>query len=726
MDTREIRTIIEGLAKKRRFRGIDTARLERIFERAGSRRDAFDYDAALSRIKAEAAREPVPARSSAPSRKPFQLKWKILVPALVPALMLLAIAFFAVRGRIPAPQGEVKAVCRFVYGDAHLERSGTRTLLESGRELESGDVVATGARGLAEIHVGTDTIVRVREGSRLAIAEIQRRDGRLAFSADLPSGTALFNFKRFSKGDSASVRTPTSVAGVRGTTFGVSVGRNSDVRYEVLEGKIRVKSRVDTVASTPAGREVEKRLEEAAVVVESGGICTVDAAAAARLERELKSAVASQAPAERIGEIVKAESPVRVGDETPTMFAEMRSIERRSQEEAAGPRVFPLTINVTPPRARVYLDGDFRGDGPLTVLTTEGRHRVEVKADGFAAKEVEETVGSNRNVITVALERDGGGLNAPGAWRGNGESSSLSYIESRDMLVNVTTKMKVEAVSRGRVLWSRSLASPVSSDPVWNGDSLYLATSNEKIISLSLGNGAVRWERPIKGILLFGSGIEYHNGLLFAGTSRGFLYCFDSAGRMRWETKFDGGIFSSPVVSRHKLYVTVQDGNLYKVDIASGAVEGQVNVGKVIGTSRIIEGPKLYLANYSGEVISYDHERGAVDWKYNTGRRLIVNTLFDRGSLYVFNIEGDIFKLDQAGRLAWKTELGGQIRVNPAIYDHAIYAIAGRVLYQVDGEKGQVRWSYVMQSNPTTGVTVTRRNILFGTEEKGLVVLHRD
>ncbi len=726
MDTREIRTLIEGLAKKRRFRGIDTARLDRIFESASSRRDAFDYDAALARIKAEAAREPVPAQTSAPARKPVRLKWKILVPALVPALMLVALTFYAVRGRNAAPQGEVKAVCRFVYGDAHLERNGTRTALESGRELASGDVVATGARGLAEIHVGADTIVRVREGSRLSITEILRRDGHLAFSADLPSGTALFNFKRFSKGDSASVRTPTSVAGVRGTTFGVSVGRNRDVRYEVLEGKISVKSRVDTGASPAVSREIEQRIEEAAVVVESGGICTVDAAAAARLERDLKIALASQEPAAKIGEIVKAGSPVRVDDETPTMFAEMRSIESRPSAEAAAPRVFPLTVNVTPPGARVYLDGDFRGNGSLTLLTTEGRHRVEVKADGYLPGAVEETVDSNRSVVAVTLERDGGGLHVPGAWRGNGDSSSLSYIESRDMLVNVTTKKKVEAVSRGRILWSRSLASPVSSDPVWDGDSLYLATNNEKIISLSLGNGAMRWERPIKGILLFGSGIEYHNGLLFAGTSRGFLYCFDSAGRLRWESKFDGGIFSSPVVSRRKLYVTVQDGNLYKVDIATGAIEEQVNVGKVIGTSRIIEGPKLYLANYSGEVISYDHERGAIDWKYNTGRRLIVNTLFDRGSLYVFNIEGDIFKLDQAGRLEWKAALGGQIRVNPAIYDHAIYTIAGRVLYQVDGEKGQVRWSYVMQSNPTTGVTVTRRNILFGTEEKGLVVLHRD
>ncbi len=726
MDIREIRTLIEGLAKKRRFRGIDTARLEQIFKSASMQRDAFDYDAALARIKARAAREPVTAKASAPARNTVTMKWKKLVPALAPALMLVALTFYAVRGRIAAPQGEVRAVCRFVYGDVSLTRNGTRTALASGSELASGDVVATGPRGLAEIHVGADTIVRIREGSMLAIAELQRRDGRLAFSVDLPSGTALFNFKRFSKGDSASVRTPTSVAGVRGTTFGVSVGRNSDVRYEVLEGKIRVKSRVDTGASPALGREVEHLIEEAAVVVEAGGICTVDAAAAARLERELKAAVASQAPSARIGQIVKDGSPVRVDAETPTMFAEMRSLEGRSPEEAAAPRVFPLTIRVAPAHASVYLDGDFRGEGPLTVLTTEGRHRVEARADGYLPGAVEETVDSNRSVVAVTLERADNEIRTPGAWRGNGDSSSLSYIESRNLLINITTKRKVEAVSGGRIVWSRTLASPASSDPVWDGDSLYLATGNEKIISLSLGNGAMRWERPIKGLLLFGSGLEYRNGLIFAGTSRGYLYCFDSAGRMRWETKFDGGIFSSPVVSRRKLYVTVQDGNLYRVDIASGAIEEQVNVGKVIGTSRIIEGPKLYLANYSGEVISYDHERGAIDWKYNTGRRLIVNTLFDRGSLYIFNIEGDIFKLDQAGRLLWKTELGGQIRVSPAIYDHAIYTIAGRVLYQVDGEKGQVRWSYVMQSNPTTGVTVTRRTVLFGTEEKGLVVLHRD
>ncbi len=78
------------------------------------------------------------------------------------------------------------------------------------------------------------------------------------------------------------MRTPTSVAGVRGTSFGVSVSENRDVRYEVLEGKIRVHGRIALDAEGPrdeAAREVlagvERRLAERAVAVEANEVCEV-------------------------------------------------------------------------------------------------------------------------------------------------------------------------------------------------------------------------------------------------------------------------------------------------------------------------------------------------------------------------------------------------------------------------------------------------------------------
>ncbi|HON79117.1 MAG TPA: PQQ-binding-like beta-propeller repeat protein, partial [Spirochaetota bacterium] len=137
-------------------------------------------------------------------------------------------------------------------------------------------------------------------------------------------------------------------------------------------------------------------------------------------------------------------------------------------------------------------------------------------------------------------------------------------------------------------------------------------------------------------------------------------------------------------------------------------------------------GDRLYLANYNGEVICYNHVRDTVEWRYATGGNVIIATLLDGDRLYVINAGGTIYNLTTGGSLRWKTELGSSIKADPVIRGGNMYAVTERVLYMIDTESGNVKWSYVMEHFPATGVTISDNNLYVGTEKNGIIVLRKD
>ena len=140
----------------------------------------------------------------------FVLTCAVLLACLLPA------ALFALNGQVVYTEGDVSI------------RSGSQTHDAAlGDPLGPGDVITTAAESLAVIDLSNSTILKLRARTSLAIDSIGE-----STSVTLNAGGVFTHVLKKLTGQ-FSMRTATTVAGVRGTEFFMAYGRTIDALPDV-------------------------------------------------------------------------------------------------------------------------------------------------------------------------------------------------------------------------------------------------------------------------------------------------------------------------------------------------------------------------------------------------------------------------------------------------------------------------------------------------------------
>ncbi|HON79116.1 MAG TPA: FecR family protein, partial [Spirochaetota bacterium] len=518
MNNDELHIMLETLKRKKKFRDLDLDRFQRVLGAAGSEYESFSFDPAPSLM--EIKKEGTGAPSSRPVMKDGMVRQLFSMRYALPSLAAAAAAavIVAVFWFMPFSTHQAgRALCSFSYGDVQLHRGNETLAVNPGTEFLHGDRVVTGNRSLADVVVDDATKIRVRSNTSLMISSILgHAKGRpMNLDVRIGKGTVLFSFKKLGKGDIATVRTPTSVAGVRGTSFGVEVLEDRSVRYEVLEGKVRVRphadvSEVSTESSSAVQQQVDHVLEQESVTVSSNQVCRIGGDAGDRIVHAVREALkqGTISGATLNVNALQVRPAVSSTEESGTrMLSDVRAISTRENKNIKNTAVIELAVDVFPESAGVRIDGDLRGKGDVAIITAPGIHTIEVSEKGYVPKTIQKRFTPADRSISVRLERDSGRFSFRD-WAARASSSMLFTVTHAGMLVNVSRSGKIEAVGKHGVIWKRDLHSHLTAVPSWDRERLYCATGNERITALSLADGRSLWVRKIEGILLFGSAVE--------------------------------------------------------------------------------------------------------------------------------------------------------------------------------------------------------------------------
>ena len=129
----------------------------------------------------------------------------------------------------------------YVEGDVWIESGGQRSRADFGTPVRRGDLIVTGADGVAIVTVSGGSQIKMRENSVVSL-----ESAASGAAVDLRRGGIFARVQRAAAGTRGrfEVRTPTVVAGVRGTEFFVAYGRTvenlPDVWLCVNEGSVEV------------------------------------------------------------------------------------------------------------------------------------------------------------------------------------------------------------------------------------------------------------------------------------------------------------------------------------------------------------------------------------------------------------------------------------------------------------------------------------------------------
>jgi hypothetical protein len=165
--------------------------------------------------------------------------WQVAALLALPAL-LVTTSWIAAPIAAPAPSGRALAVVQATLASG----PGGNRALAVAKPVFSGDKIATGKNGEAQIQFEDNTRLVVGPNSTIAIDKFVFNPDQTVGSVALQMTKGAF---RFITGNGAkkaySINTPTATLGIRGTSFDVSVGGSLGTGILVFDGSVEVCNR---------------------------------------------------------------------------------------------------------------------------------------------------------------------------------------------------------------------------------------------------------------------------------------------------------------------------------------------------------------------------------------------------------------------------------------------------------------------------------------------------
>jgi len=188
--------------------------------------------------------------------------------------MLLVVAC---KKQPPKAVAHTAAVVFVTGGDVKLLTTSGESKVAKGTVLHENDKIQTGTKSQVDILLPGNIIVRLDQKSTLEMSEMKLGEGGVqADRLILQKGTVFAKVAKLEGKSSFAIKTPTLVAGVRGTKFMTEADEAGNGKVAVIEGKVGVESKT--------GQSGEVTEGEQASVTAAGGLteAKMDAATAAR------------------------------------------------------------------------------------------------------------------------------------------------------------------------------------------------------------------------------------------------------------------------------------------------------------------------------------------------------------------------------------------------------------------------------------------------------------
>lgn len=153
--------------------------------------------------------------------------------------ILIVMGIMAHGNAIARPVGKILDLA----GDVDITQiSGTRIIPKEGTIIDSTDKIRTGKKSFISIVLNDGSRLLIREVSVVYIKDIKIKEIDHPTKIEMVTGKLRVVASKVVKGNSIIVYTPTAIAGVRGTDFGV-IATQLETRVVVFRGEVEVANR---------------------------------------------------------------------------------------------------------------------------------------------------------------------------------------------------------------------------------------------------------------------------------------------------------------------------------------------------------------------------------------------------------------------------------------------------------------------------------------------------
>jgi outer membrane protein assembly factor BamB len=213
----------------------------------------------------------------------------------------------------------------------------------------------------------------------------------------------------------------------------------------------------------------------------------------------------------------------------------------------------------------------------------------------------------------------------------------------------------------------------LAASPVYADGKIFTMDTDAVVRAINPENGATIWQTQVRGAAatsstLFGGGVSYDNGRLYATNGSGYAAALDAAkGGIYWTVRPGGPLRGAPTIANDNIYVISQDNQLFALNPADGATRwtgsGAVEIAGVLGAAAPAAAQGTVVAGFSsGELSAFRYENGQVVWQdalARTSISTVVTSLSDIDASPVID-NGRVFAIGEGGRMVAIELITGQ------------------------------------------------------------------
>jgi outer membrane protein assembly factor BamB len=293
-------------------------------------------------------------------------------------------------------------------------------------------------------------------------------------------------------------------------------------------------------------------------------------------------------------------------------------------------------------------------------------------------------------------------------------------------------------VTDGQLLWKADLGGELSSSPVADEHSVYIASetlgemkdaprASGALRALGREGGITQWMRtlpmPIRGSLIA------NDVNIFGGSTDGRVYAVrKKTGDISWIMQHSAPFASHPIISGSNLYIGSNDGHLFSLNQTTGKTNWRYRTRGAIRGRVVVADGFVFFGSADGYVYAVREVDGRLRWRRRTGAG--VQTVgYAQNGLVVASLDNFVYLLSfREGDRLWKRQLAGRIAAEPlTTSDGALFtplsSSIGVVLDLRDGK--QLNSLPIGEDNSMAASPIVAGKVLFVTTRRGLLAFSR-
>lgn len=669
----------------------------------------------------------------------------------------------------------------FAVGDVKVGSDSSWDSASEQMPLTEGQEIKTGPQSQCNIVVGSESYITVKENSHLLLATLFKDvSGVEQTAVELRMGKTVVKPKKLLKGDSFDVKTPTAVAGVRGTQFVVETSPAAQTKVAVVQGKVQMRRRIPALEevdrSVVEGSEVlsslEKKTEAEAVVISENKSAVIDNSVAEK-ENEVIEKVIEEHVAKVEEEARKEELSAENG-ETATDEAEVEPEERIDANE--------LDRNLEKQLASLTADKPAGAAAASSAIVVVEEIDEAIIKDAEEQNEAIEKAKKEELVEEAPVEVDpatlivnssvpNGRISVNGTYIGEG-SVTLTPDAGAELNVSVQaagfeTFSTVVSVKEGetRTVEAKlatgarlTIQTPVANSTIYvNGRYIGKGTATvtpgagskvtvevraqgfkdfTEVVTLNRGEKRtlraameknqqltrLRWSQRVSQASM--SRPVYYGNLVISAAGDGTIVALNRAGQQVWRARLGDRVESTPVVKGSAMYVVGNSGMLYSLSAANGKVQWKKQLfgGLLFGAQPLAVDNKVIVATSYGRVYGFSAD-GKELWQEDLGTGIYSTPGYHNGRIYLGTEDYTVYSMDiRNGKIKWEFQVDSRIvGARPVILDgKAILGTYKGTLYAINTRRGKDIWTFKADGAFVSSVLVDN-GAIYAATKKGKV-----